>query len=248
METSSNRWWEFYFVRYFVGTTLGAIIILFLAHSDSPVFANQGQIAPVLKLLKIEKFETGVIAALATIGLAFCYLASSPILVLHATRGELLKIRDSLSRWRSFIFLVLIFVVAGGQSYALWVAMRMKGNPWVSHDFYMGSLCLFIVSIVFVGQLFLLWLSFTGREKNAFYYYDDLVTKRADANEAGREYIESYRHLREHGNAFFIAFLELLLGVALFYSPIPWAGLLFLWIFPAVGVWFFGTLLENRKF
>ena len=63
-----------------------------------------------------------------------------------------------------------------------------------------------------------------------------------------QKYVESYRHLREHGNAFFIALLELLLGVALFYSPVPWGVILMLWIFPTAGVWLFGTLLDNRNF
>ena len=34
-KNSDNRWWEFYFVRYFVGTAIGAIIVLFLAMSES---------------------------------------------------------------------------------------------------------------------------------------------------------------------------------------------------------------------
>lgn len=243
-----NRWWEFYFVRYFVGTALGAIIVLFLATSDSPVFTSQGDVATILKSLKPEKFESGYIAVLATIGLAFCYLASSPILVLHATRGALLKIRET-PNWRLISFFVgLVLVASGAQSYVLWRALQIKGNPWLSHDFYAGSTFLFFVSLIFIGQLFLLWLSLSGRENNAFEYYDKLVKKRAAADEAGKEYIESYRHLREHGNAFFIALLELLLAAALFYSPVPWAVLLMLWIFPAAGVWFFGTCLENRNF
>jgi hypothetical protein len=243
-----NRWWEFYFVRYFVGTALGAIIVLFLAMSESPAFTSQGEVATILKSLKPDKFESGYIAVLATIGLTFCYLASSPILVLHATRGSLLEIRAH-SNWRLIsCFVGLILIVAGLQSWALWDVLLIKGNPWKSHDFYVGSILLLFVSVIFIGQLFLLWLSLSNREKNAFEYYDNLVKKRADANEAGKEYIESYRHLREHGNAFFIALLELLLGATLFYSPAPWAVLLILWIFPAAGVWFFGTLLENRNF
>jgi hypothetical protein len=88
----------------------------------------------------------------------------------------------------------------------------------------------------------------SGRETKAFDYYHDLTKKRAQATAAGKEYIESYRHLREHGNAFFIALLELLLGAALFYSPVSWAVVLMLWITPAAGVWFFGTFLESREF
>lgn len=243
-----NRWWEFYFVRYFVGTAIGAIVVLFLATSNSPVFVTQGEVASILKSLKPANFESGYIAVLATVGLAFCYIASSPVLVLHATRGSLLKIRTSCNVRLIIIFSVIVLTLSSAQSYVLWLALRIKGDPWASHDFYAGTAFLFFVSFIFAGQLFLLWLSFSGREKNAFEYYDHLVKKRAATQGAGQEYMESYRHLREHGNAFFIVLLELLLGAALFYSPVPWAVLLMLWIFPAAGVWFFGTLLESRNF
>lgn len=243
-----GRWWEFYFVRYFVGTALGAIVVLFLAASDSPVFVSQGELATVLKTLKPEKFESGYVAVLATVGLAFCYLASAPILVLHAVRGSLIRVRNS-KDWKLVAkFLVLVSLVAGAQVRVLWIAINTKGNPWLSQDFYAGAVFLSLVSFIFVGQIFLLWLSMSGREQHSFEYYDQLVKRRASTDAAGTEYIESYRHLREHGNAFFIALLELLLGAALFYSPVPWAIVLMLWILPAAGIWFFATLLESRKF
>lgn len=245
---SDNRWWEFYFVRYFVGTAIGAIVVLFLATSNSPVFVSQGEVATILKSLRPDKFESGYIAVLATVGLAFCYIASSPVLVLHATRGSLLKARNSFNHRLIAIFSIIILALFGAQSYALWLALKIKGDPFFSQDFYAGSAFLFLISLIFVGQLFLLWLSLSGREHNAFDYYDKLAKKRAEASKVGQEYVESYRHLREHGNAFLIVLLELLLGAALFYSPIPWAMLLMLWVFPAAGVWVFGTFLENRNF
>lgn len=243
-----NHWWEFYFVRYFIGTALGAIVVLFLATANSPVFTSQGELATILKTLKPEKFESGYIAVLGTVGLAFCYIASAPILVLHAVRGSLLKVRSSTNRKLIAFLSALVLAASGAQGYVLWLALSIKGNPWVSQDFYAGTTFLLFVSIIFVGQLFLLWLAMSGREQHAFEYYDQLVKRRASASNAGNEYVESYRHLREHGNAFFIALLELLLGAALFYSPVPWAVILMLWIFPAAGVWLFGTLLESRNF
>jgi len=245
---SNNRWWEFYFVRYFVGTALGAIVVLFLATANSPVFTSQGELATILKTLKPEKFESGYIAVLATVGLAFCYVASAPILVLHALRGSLLKVRKSADCKLVLIFSALVLVISGAQSFVLWSVLKIVGNPWPPQEFYTGTVVLFFVSLIFIGQLFLLWLSMSGRENYSFEYYDQLVKRRASVDAAGSEYVESYRHLREHGNAFFIALLELLLGAALFYSPVPWGIVLMLWILPAAGVWFFGTLLESRSF
>ena len=146
------------------------------------------------------------------------------------------------------LFIIVTFFVSGIQIYTFWKTLLISDTQCIPNDFYFGSILFFCVSLIFVGQLFLLWLSLSGREKYAYEYYDSLVKKRARADEAGKEYIESYRHLREHGNAFFIVLLEFLLGATLFYSPVPWSVLLMIWIFPAIGVWVFGTLMEKRNF
>ena len=50
---SDNRWWEFYFVRYFVGTALGAIVVLFLATSNSPVFVSTRRAQSLLRRMEM---------------------------------------------------------------------------------------------------------------------------------------------------------------------------------------------------
>lgn len=110
---NDSRWWEFYFVRYFVGTALGAIIILFLAASDSPTFSNHGALAEVLKSFKPDKFESGYLWLLAIVGLAYCYLASSPVLVLHATRGSLFHVRTKIKCRLIVSFATLLILVSG---------------------------------------------------------------------------------------------------------------------------------------
>jgi hypothetical protein len=112
----------------------------------------------------------------------------------------------------------------------------------------MSAMSSLFLDVVFFGQLFLLWPSIFGREQSAFDYYDELVKKRAFVDPAGDEYIESYRHLRENGNAFFIVLFELLLAGVLFYSPIRWVFVLTLWISPAALIWLFGILMEGRDF
>ncbi len=146
------------------------------------------------------------------------------------------------------IFSALVLLATGAQSAALWCTLKTKGNPLFLQEFYLGTGFYSLVSFIFIGQLFLLWLAMSGREQHSFEYYDQLVKRRASADEAGKEYVESYRHLREHGNAFFIVLLEFLLGSVLFYSSLPWGVVLMLWILPAVGVWYFGTRLESRNF
>jgi hypothetical protein len=243
-----SRWWEFYFVRYFVGTAIGAIVILFLIASDGPGVSNQGALAGVLKTLKPDQFDSGYMWLIVGLGLAYCYVASSPVLVLHATRGSLFSVRRKVN-WKSLLgFLSFVFIFSGIQICSFFRDLLGKGNPWQMQDFYFGATVLALITFIFAGQLFLLGLSLFGHETDTFDYYDKLTKKRAAASPAGQEYIESYRHLREHGNAFFIVLFELLLGAALFYSPVSWGVIIMLWIAPAAGVWFLGTFLENRKF
>lgn len=248
MSASDNRWWEFYFVRYFVGTAIGAIVVLFLATASSPVFIGQGELAGILKTLKTGNFESGYIAVLATLGLAFCYIASAPILVLHAVRGYMLKASKNANWLLTTFFLIIVLAVWIAQGYVFWSILNVRGNPFISQDFYSGLAFLLVTSILIVGQLFLILRAIFSKKKYAFLYYDRLVKRRAVASLETIQYVESYRHLREHGNAFFIVLLELLLGATLFYSPVPWSVVLMIWILPAALVWFFGTLMESRNF
>ncbi|MFT4170911.1 MAG: hypothetical protein QM639_00005 [Rhodocyclaceae bacterium] len=245
---SDGRWWEFYVVRYFVGTALGAIVIIFLATAESPFGVNKGTLADLLKPLKPDKFEDGYLWLLLTLGMTYCYLASGPVLVLHATRGTLLSTIDPVKWKRVAAFVALLLVVAGPQTWKLFELLRITGNPWTTLDFYIAALFVLLPSLLFALQVVMLWLAITGREPETFKYYDKVVKKRARAARETQEYVESYRHLREHGNAFLIVLLELLLGGALYYSPFRWGLVLMFWIAPAALVWFVATYLESRDF
>jgi ABC-type sugar transport system permease subunit len=95
-------------------------------------------------------------------------------------------------------------------------------------------------------------------------FYEKLSDHRENANKG--EIVDSYRHLREHGNSFFIVFLEITLGIilvgtsaaaGLFDTASPPDGLdgrfvypllvIITWILPAVFVWLIATQFE-RKF
>ncbi len=86
--SSNNRWWESYLVRYFLGFVVGAICIaiivghsglvpgsMFIANETQRVVANESKYG-----------VTSIVIAVALLGLAYCYVASTPITVLHAGR------------------------------------------------------------------------------------------------------------------------------------------------------------------
>lgn len=79
-EAPSTRWWESYLVRYFVGFIVGSICVA--------VFAYQIQFFDdLIKIIfKSQTDWTALIFVLSFMGIMYCYIASSPITVLHAGR------------------------------------------------------------------------------------------------------------------------------------------------------------------
>jgi hypothetical protein len=112
-----------------------------------------------------------------------------------------------------------------------------------------GFLVILIISVL---QLALIIVQMF--RKNIFTFYKELVFKRAVESKEVKQYTESYKHLREHGNAFLIVFFEIILGII--YASINSTSSVtsiqlaviytILWIMPACCVWAIGTYLEMK--
>lgn len=107
--SSNNRWWESYLVRYFLGFVVGAICIaiivghsglvpgsMFIANETQRVMANESKYG-----------VTSIVIAVALLGLAYCYVASTPITVLHAGRYR----KGAADRLSRFFWLGWVFVL-----------------------------------------------------------------------------------------------------------------------------------------
>jgi hypothetical protein len=224
---SNNKWWEFYFVRYFVGTVVGGTILLYL--NARATWAGDDGFLPGIS--DASDLDANKLALLAALGLTYCYVASAPILVLHATRG-------AMSAFSSRILPTAILILVVLTAAAATTAETIPGAAlWV-------MMVLFAVMLVF--QLCTLGIAILDKGGSLHAFYARLVAARAKPDEGG--YVESYRHLREHGNAFFIVLFEFILGLVLTAAPSGQLALLilFLWIVPAAFVWLVGTALEDR--
>jgi len=108
----SFRWWEFYAVRYAMGTVVGAIVFYFLCLA-TPVLkpllfeatATPGTVPGATPLPSI-KLDSVQLTLLAAYGLVYCYIASAPILVFHAGRF-LLTLRAGGRVWAKRFLLCL---------------------------------------------------------------------------------------------------------------------------------------------
>jgi hypothetical protein len=227
-----NRWWEFYFVRYFVGTVVGGAIILYL--NTSGISSLHNLIIP--GVTDASKLDAQLLSLLTAMGLAYCYIASAPVLVLHATRGAFLGNNTKAFQWFFYGAIVLIGAMAVG----FYFLYSKPGMPML--------LAAVLFGVILCIQIVLLGFSLQKNGESAHLYYGRLTKARSRDVEDVRQYIESYKHLREHGNAFFILLFELALGVILASVPEPHIAfnVLVFWIIPAALVWLIGTVLESR--
>lgn len=106
-KTGNGKWWEFYIVRYALGTVFGVLIVNFLVGSGLAIPFPNGNISDITK-------PEGL-PLLLGYGLAYCYLASAPILVFHAGRFAMKRTGFQTA---TVISIVISAVVAG--AWAAW--------------------------------------------------------------------------------------------------------------------------------
>lgn len=228
-----NKWWEYYAVRYFVGTVVGAVIIAFLNAEPGSPFEGR------LTILGDSKETTFLgLSLVAALGFAFCYVASAPVLTLHATRAHLRRSSINTTKYK--------FGFALGLAVLATVSLLWQFLPPIAA----------VSSGLVVGTQFgLVLLAVLNKFSIIDEFYRTLATVRAngmpkkdDPPTPGAEYVTSYRHLREHGNAFMIVLLEGLLAYTLLHSPSRDCAslVLLLWLLPAASAWLIGTVLESR--
>lgn len=258
-EGSGGRWWENYLIRYLVGTVMGAGCIWILMKTlrqdvAVPDFLNPGIVG-----------QSNYLLILAVCGFAYCYVASQLVLVVHVWRFSIeFKWKrasgegSDIIRWlrRNPLSAVVAYVIlAGGLS---WLSNRVLSGA-------VESLALgWQLAIGFIGVQYLMCIDTFGHHRRLYDFYESLASARVLAKKEGAELIDSYRHMREHGNAFFILLAEIIFLGYLFgcqhaiygykgnaipsiYSQV-FSGALFatLWIVPGAAVWFVATSIEHR--
>lgn len=243
----SSRFWELYILRYSVGAVLGALILFFLVKQNTPlsslIFVKPGE--------PIDLIQVGIFLA---VGLLYSYLASAPILVFHAGRFLIPKQSSS-------------FFSGGG----VWTVIYLISNLFLPVIFfffssldvaakYWFSVVIFLASAIFTGQIIVIFKC-QNRRSEQFLFYKKLAINRSYSKGG---IVESYRHLREHGNAFLIIVFEIILGVIMFavtmYSSFFSFGkspeiyevaanlvtVLIAWISPAAIVWLIACYIEQE--
>ena len=290
-----TRWWENYAVRYLMPSVAGMAIVKWICWQGDNRLLSLLNLASEVRGPGIG-FETSSLVLLFLYGDLFCYVASYPILVFHATR----VIDFKNDRWRHHYLERYIATFVLG-SLALCTARH-----WPEHRRYLAlALTLVFAALQMLRVRSVLAENNRRRMKGSggirdkhngdvtllYAYVFSLATRRGkreirentvqpkrkmmrpdsdvkNSNEQvnteklkggalwHKEYVETYRHLREHGNSAFIFVLELILATLVYCITIPSEsgakqlsaiGLLFaIWAFPAVSAHLVGQFLERR--
>lgn len=251
-----SRWWENYLVRYLVGTVIGAGCVWILTQTLRPDMAVPDVLNP--KVVG----QSNYLLILAICGFAYCYVASQLVLVVHVWRFSIefrWKRKDGdYKKWKH-----------GKQSIAFVASLVITGSlGWLSNMLLAGAtnpmVFGWLLAVGFIGvQYFMCFYAFL-HHRHLYDFYEALARARAHVRKDGAELIDSYRHMREHGNALFILLAEIMfLGylVGCQYAicgavgheipsldrQVSLAALFaILWIVPGAAVWFLATSVEHR--
>lgn len=277
-QESQYRWWENYFIRYLLGSIIGSIIIYFAAYhlkenknyqwlADVAFTQEEKKDTSKNKNTKEESkapesnknINEKFLYALPLLGFAFCYIASTPILFLHTARRELFRTESEFAQYEltanrftkatiskepfryttlnfwSLIIDSILLTILIGVNYTIEIPQNYEF--WINSIFYF---------LFFLYPITLIHLAFLSLKKSHFEYSRKLNNKKFTEK---TEIIDSYSHLREHGNAYFIVWLEILLGASLWslaetHSPEWLIAAVIIWITPAIFTWFIGTIRE----
>lgn len=280
-ESAPSRWWENYLVRYLMPSIAGVGIVTWLTAvgpsdlRDTLFFGK----AP-------EQLDAPTLTLLILYGNLYCYVASYPILCFHATRVTDFRQYAWLPRLTDgYISTALFGLGVIVVSLALTDVARVVVSFLLAAAFVLAQLVRIYASMqkpaiqgykkrpTSLIYAFLVTLAMrrgvvnkktttTTAAIQADPDTDDepepqQTTQIEEESRWQREFIDSYRHMREHGNSGFIFTLELALAAACYgIVRLPrldgpevlsvLGALLAMWSVPAVFVHLLGQHLERR--
>ncbi len=234
---ANNNWVDRYLLRYGPGSILGALL--------SAHFYAQRSLFGIAWSVPRDDYKFLGMVFLA-IGFLFCYISSAPILVFHFSRSIYLprKIANRFDIASTGIMLVASIVVALVLCVFFHVSVLVALNISIS------------TVLIMSFYVFALW-AYIARN-DVYRFYRALALRRQE-DQTG--FVESYRTMREHGNAFYIILFELVLtgyinGLLIIvrenqlivdpdFALLILIFLVLIWLFPAALAWYVAGHLES---
>jgi hypothetical protein len=203
---SNNPTVEKYTLRYAVGTVTGSIIILLGSYVNSP-----DEIDEFCDFFKENGFVA--ITGILLLGFAYSFIASCPLYVIHLNRFLLdskIAYRDSCGKnpecCKNSIFQDMIILI---------VFTTITCSLFIVSNYKIFIINVTILNVIILISLFYSYMAFRCPQK-VIDYYNKLCTirsRRVDKEQTKfiAEISDSYKGLRENGNAFAIIVMQVLL-------------------------------------
>lgn len=193
--------------RYFVGTVVGAGIVVFLAHLAAQQSSGTVQLlSGSLVQLAIEGGTRGLLVV-GAVGLTYCYISSCPMMIVHAGRSLLFGRNGAFNGF----FYVILGVVLAVLGFVGVRALFCQSSGW--------PLAALVFVTIFCSQVAVIVCVHADSRKIREFYFKLGEARSAALSTNRYESIDTYRHLREHSNAYAIIILELLFGAVLAQVP-----------------------------
>lgn len=265
--SSTNRWWENYLVRYFLPALAGMLIILWLRNNSAA-----GYYIPKFIPDDWKEFGTAHLIFWLLLGSLYCYIASYPALVFHATR--VLDFSDGFGRiakWPWWLLNPYVWSVIFATCAAVCAFFKLQIWAIIAVAVFAFAQIARILFAMLIFGPFGLRETVNGKYGSSIAYaYLRVLSERRAAltrevkdpryphaviNRDEKDIVDSYRHLREHGNTALIVWLELSLCPVLYLAlsnqdstlnKIMFVSILALWILPSVLIHFLAQHLERR--
>ena len=227
-----SRWVDRYLLRYGPATILGAIITAYF-------YSVRRDYGVALDLPK-DRYILSLVLIFG--GFLYAYIASAPILIGHCARmffHDPLASKPLRVTWGAMSVLALLL--------SWWHYYLRFSDP--AAGFICGLAYTFLLSMW--GCALIAYF----QRKKVYEFYIKICAKRSDAQNA--EIVESYRTLREHGNAFQIMYCEIILAAVVLVvaktqgasskEEVFWDALVLCvgWIGPAVMTWPIACRIEG---
>lgn len=255
----STRWWENYLVRYFLPSLAGMLIIYWMVNNS-----NLSSFVPKFLPPDLKDFGTAHLILWLLFGSLYCYVASYPALVFHATR--VIDFRN-VGGQRAECPYLFLNPYALSVEFAIWEGL-CAFYAWPKRAFV--GLAVFVAAQLIRIVLIRVRGPFgyqVGFDSSIAYSYLKKLSKRRsiittteeDGEETtesdAKDMVDSYRHLREHGNTALIVLLEIALAPMLYLAAgshdshmrtAIFLGALAFWVLPSVLIHGTAQHLERR--
>jgi len=280
-----TRFWEFYLVRYLLGTIFAIVILFYLVINYNNEITKSFLFTASQKTNNLEDKDT-IRSNISSLLFDVTYSIKKKDLIIFfpnqpTDESEMRVIENGFSVLAATIIAVsgflymyfssmLILVLHGLRStFFNYIIQKVKqkelneiDNKIISHSMWIGilffvfgvfflfvrSASIHIFTIIFI--LFFILVIYLNYFKVQIFYknlslFRSKNNKCKNSSTEKKEYIESYKHLREHGNAFGIIVCEIIFaGWLILWDFSFWA--IFYWCLIGFSSWILGSYLEIR--